>query len=84
MPTQMNTHNLSMAVSELFWKMVKETVEQQADAFKGWSSQILNTEKFQHKIVNIFLPISFNICFGCSKEPSHLDGSFEYPQHMFG
>ena len=30
------------------------------------------------KIVNIFLSISFNICFGCSK-----DGSFEYPQHMF-
>ena len=22
--------------------------------------------------------------FGCSKEPSHRDGSFEYPQHMFG
>ena len=21
--------------------------------------------------------------FWCSKEPSHLDGSFEYPQHMF-
>ena len=21
--------------------------------------------------------------FGSSKEPSHLDGSFEYPQHMF-
>ena len=21
--------------------------------------------------------------FGCSKEPSHGDGSFEYPQHMF-
>ena len=35
------------------------------------------------KIVNIFLPISFNICFGCSKEPSQCDGSFEYPQHMF-
>ena len=26
---------------------------------------------FQSKIVNIFLPINFNICFGCSKEPSH-------------
>ena len=23
---------------------------------------------FECKIVNIFLPISFNICFGCSKE----------------
>ena len=23
------------------------------------------------------------ICFGCSKEPSHWDGSFVYPQHMF-
>ena len=23
------------------------------------------------------------MCFGCSKEPSHKDGSFEYPQHMF-
>ena len=34
-------------------------------------------------MVNIFLPISFNTCFGCSKEPSRRDGSFEYPQHMF-
>ena len=32
---------------------------------------------FQHKIGIIFLPISLNICFGCSKEPSHRDGSFE-------
>ena len=40
-------------------------------------------KKFQNKNVNIFIPISLNICFGCSKEPSHLDGSFEYPQHMF-
>ena len=23
------------------------------------------------------------MCFGCSKVPSHRDGSFEYPQHMF-
>ena len=26
---------------------------------------------FQRTIVNIFLPIIFNIRFGCSKEPSH-------------
>ena len=35
------------------------------------------------KIVIIFLTISLNMCFGCSKEPSHRDGSFEYPQHIF-
>ena len=34
-------------------------------------------------IVNISLPITFHICFGCSKEPSQRDGSFEYPQHIF-
>ena len=29
------------------------------------------------------LSIDLNMCFGCSKEPSHRDGSFEYLQHMF-
>ena len=38
---------------------------------------------FQHKIANVFLSIRYYICFGCSKEPSHRDGSFNYPQHMF-
>ena len=28
----------------------------------------------------IFLSI---MCFGCSKESFHRDGSFEYPQYMF-
>ena len=28
-------------------------------------------QTLEHKNVNIFLSISFNICFGCSKEPSH-------------
>ena len=31
-----------------------------------WISKIL-----ERKIASIFLPISFNICFGYSKEPSH-------------
>ena len=38
---------------------------------------------FERKIVHIFLPISFNLCFGCSKGSSHSDGPFEYPQHRF-
>ena len=33
--------------------------------------QVKRKKNFKLKIVNIFLPISFNICFGCSKEPSH-------------
>ena len=44
----------------------------------------IRNQKIEYKVVNIFLSISLNICFGCSKEPSHYkDGSFEYPQHMF-
>ena len=38
---------------------------------------------FEGKIVNNFLPKGFNICFGCSKELSHCDGSFKYQQHTF-
>ena len=34
------------------------------------------------KIAVIFLSFSLNMCFGCSKDPSHRDSSFEYPQHM--
>ena len=34
-------------------------------------STVQINKKIEYKIVNIFLPISFNIFFWCSKEPSH-------------
>ena len=37
-----------------------------ADLFIG-----LDKQNFERKSGNIVLPISFNICFGCYKEPSH-------------
>ena len=33
--SQMTTQNLSFAVSHCFWKMVRESIEQQADSYKG-------------------------------------------------
>lgn len=38
---QVTTKNLSLAVSDCFWKMVRESVEQQADVFKGMIAQCL-------------------------------------------
>ena len=37
----------------------------------------LDKQNCDHKIVNVFLPISFNICLECSKELSNWDGSFD-------
>ena len=34
-------------------------------------TQVWIKTNFQRRIKNIFLPIAFSICFGCSKEPSH-------------
>ena len=51
---------------------------------KAFDMTIIGSVKlFEHKNVIIFLPISLSICFGCSKEPSRRDSSFEYPQLMF-
>ena len=36
-----------------------------------------------HRASKISIIYLFNMCFGCSKELSHRDSSFEYPQHMF-
>ena len=46
-------------------------------------TQVKINTHFERKIVNIFLTIGFNICFGCSKERSHWDNYFAYQQHMF-
>ena len=48
-----------------------------------FSNVIYIIKKKYCKIVNVFLPISFLICFGYKKEPSHLDSSFEYQKYMF-
>ena len=47
------------------------------------NAQVQIRKKIERKIVIIFFSISFNMCFGCPKDPSHRDGYFEYPQHMF-
>ena len=47
------------------------------------STWVQLSKKVQRKIAINFLSISLNMCFGYSKELSHCDGSFEYPQHMF-
>ena len=38
---------------------------------------------FARKIAIMFLSFHLNIDFGCSKEPSHGDSSFECPRYMF-
>ena len=48
-----------------------------------WDTQLhtgLELRVRNRKITFLFL--NQNICCGCSKEPSHWDGSFEYPKQM--
>ena len=51
---------------------VKHGVRSRMVSEVGWLVYIDSHPKtFEHKIVNIFLSVSFSINFGCSKEPSH-------------
>ena len=59
------------------------SVTQKIVGFSQKTAQGQLSKNFQHKIAFFFLSISLNMCYGCSKEPSHQDSSFEYPQHMF-
>ena len=58
-------------------------LQQQSLSVLSQCTQVQMNKNFERKIAIIFLSINFNICFGCSKERSHREGSFEYPQHMF-
>ena len=46
--------------------------------------QVKINKIFKRKTLINFLPISFNICFGCSIEPSHRGGSFSTYSICFG
>ena len=67
------------------WHFKKVSFEKKSRHEKIPSKQRVNYPRekiFEFLIINIYWPISYNICFGCSKELSHWDASFEYPQHM--
>ena len=48
-----------------------------------WASLTYGSRQNWCPNLNTFLPFSFNIWFGCSKEVYLWDSSFEYPLHMF-
>ena len=53
--SQMTTQNLSFAVSNCFWKMVRESIEQQADLFKGLCFKfVLHTMFHITELQNLF------------------------------
>ena len=57
---------------KLFAKVISRPLARKENNLEFmYYTQVLINKHFQRKIVNIFLPISFNICCGCSKEPSH-------------
>ena len=57
------------------------TCAHMSNKYIGLDKQML---RFELKIVNIFLSINFTLVWGALQEPSHWDGSFEYPQHVLG
>ena len=55
-----------------YFMLQQELFQQQDTSVQLETRAVKDTNKiFENKIVNIFLPISSKICFGCSKESSH-------------
>ena len=63
-------------------KKERSKTQAQVGGFYGHRSRFMS-KSFERKIVIIFISISLNTCFGFSKELSHWDSSFEYPQNIF-
>lgn len=68
---QVTTKNLSLAVSDCFWKMVRESVEQQADVFKGVTIFLIPQNKqfyaqiyFSYSKVNSIVELIIINCAG--------------------
>ena len=59
----MTTQNLSYAVSNCFWKMVRESIEQQADLFKGLCFELITFTSY-----NILYPLNYGIIFRVAKK----------------
>lgn len=63
---QVTTKNLSLAVSDCFWKMVRESVEQQADVFKGMTAPLKSRAYiclFCHLINLHIQTLHYHTCF---------------------
>ena len=83
---KISPHQRVLPYGGLKWPSgLKEILKMDGRSTPGtwYTNTVLVRIKKEHNIVIIFLPMSSNICYGCSKAPSQLDGSFEDPQHMF-
>ena len=60
-PSQLTSGNLSVTVSDLFWKMVRETIEHQADAFKA--TKFIGKEGVENRLILRFHKEAYRKCF---------------------
>ena len=61
--SQMTTQNLSFAVANCFWNMVRESIEQQADTFKARKFNLETEWKNNYASVRELDRVSFNTLY---------------------